>query len=118
MDQEVIYRAFGQRVARRRAEMGYTQLQVANALGVSRATIANVEKGKHNLPLHQVYRLSLALGVAEVGTLLPPLPEAGAGDVVAPADLAIEITGTGESVNDAARRQIERMWGEAGVRGT
>ncbi len=111
----MIYRAFGERVARRRAEMRLTQLQVANVVGLSRATIANVESGKHSLPLHQVYRLALALGLRDVAVLLPPMPQADAEDLVEPlAAVRVEISGE-HDVSEAARRQAARFWSEAGM---
>lgn len=109
VDEKTIYRAFGARVAARRAEIGLTQSQVAEAIDASRATVANVERGEHRLPLHQVYRLSLALGLQDVSALLPPLPHDD------PGGFSIDIAEPEGGLNDAARRQIARLYGEIGV---
>lgn len=119
VDEASIYRAFGVGVARRRRELHLTQQQVSNAIGTSRATVANVEKGKHKLPLHQVYRLTLALGLRDVATLLPPLPAGAAEEFSADAgDFPVDISGPDGGVSDAARRQIARIWEEIGVNGS
>lgn len=119
VDESVIYRAFGSKVARRRRELRLTQQQVADAIRTSRATVANVEKGKHKLPLHQVYRLTLALGLRDVAALLPPLPAGAAEEFsVDSATFAVDISGPDCGVSDAARRQIARIWEEIGVDGS
>lgn len=43
-------------------------------MGVSRATIANLERGRQNVQLHQMYALAAHLDVA-VSELMPVLPE-------------------------------------------
>ena len=96
-----------------------TQLQVANAIGISRASLANVEKGKHNLPLHQLYRLTLALQLNDLTALLPPL-SAGAAEefAVDGPDLDFDISEPEGGVSAAARRQIARIWEEIAVDGS
>ena len=107
MDSTALYRAFGQRVAARRAEMSLTQAQLADRVDFSRASIANIERGKQNLPLHQVYRLTQALELEDVNILLPSLrsPEPVAHDSVA-------ISEPAGGLSDAARLQIASIFND------
>ena len=63
--------AFGKAVARRREELELTQAQLAGHAGISRASIANIEKGRQNVLLHHIYDLADALKMSKVGDLLP-----------------------------------------------
>lgn len=71
---ETLYGLLGLRIRRRREELKLTQQALAKAVGVSRASIANVERGRHYAPVH------LLLGVAEqmdceISDLLPSRAE-------------------------------------------
>ena len=74
MSDEAIYRAFGQAVATRRKGLNLTQAKLAARVGLSRASIANIECGRQNVLLHHVYRLALALEFSKVSDLLPAQP--------------------------------------------
>jgi transcriptional regulator with XRE-family HTH domain len=69
---------FGERVATIRHTKGFSQTLLAERAGVSRATIANIELGKQNVLLHQVYSLSRALHCDPV-SLLPELQSVSEG---------------------------------------
>ena len=71
MDEAVIYSGLGQAVATRRKMMNLTQAQVAKAVGISRASIANIESGRQKVLLHQVYGLVKALGLKAITELVP-----------------------------------------------
>jgi transcriptional regulator with XRE-family HTH domain len=62
---------FGKAVARRREELELTQAELAGLAGISRASIANIEKGRQNVLLHHIYDLADALQMPRVGDLLP-----------------------------------------------
>ena len=47
-----------------------TQSQLADAVGVLRTSIANIEAGRQKPPLHLLYKLCIELGV-EVVDILP-----------------------------------------------
>lgn len=51
---------FGRSVEITRKQQGFTQAQLASALGISRPSIANIEAGKQNPPL------ATAIAIAEV----------------------------------------------------
>lgn len=71
MSDDLIYKAFGEAVATRRKRLGLTQAALAARIGVSRASIANIESGRQNVLLHHVYRLTSALEFSKLSELLP-----------------------------------------------
>lgn len=71
MSDDGIYKAFGRSVAARRRELDLTQAKLAARVGMSRASIANIESGRQNVLLHHVYALSSALAVARLSDILP-----------------------------------------------
>lgn len=75
MERNSINAAFGKAVAVRRDELGLTQADLASRVGLSRASIANIERGRQNVLLHHVYDLAAALKMSKVGDLLPMRPQ-------------------------------------------
>ncbi len=60
---EISYQmAIGQVIARLRREKGWTQIQLAEAIGSSQSAIHRIEKGGQNISLDLVKKLSQALG--------------------------------------------------------
>jgi len=72
--------AFGRAVAKRRDELGLTQTDLSGLTGLSRASIASIEKGRQNVLLHHVYDLAQALRLRHVGDLLPARPGSQRGE--------------------------------------
>lgn len=75
-----IYVAFGEAVALRRNKLDMTQAQLAARVGLSRASIANIEGGRQNVLLHHACSIASALQLAGVGDLLPVQAEASLED--------------------------------------
>lgn len=71
MDEAEIYRGLGRAVALRRAEIGATQAEIAAKIGLTRASLANIETGRQKVLLHYLYRLAAALDLQGIDTLLP-----------------------------------------------
>lgn len=71
MLEDVIYHALGARISTRRSELKLSQADLAERVGLSRGSVANVEAGRQRLPLHQVYRFLEALRLPDVSDLLP-----------------------------------------------
>jgi transcriptional regulator with XRE-family HTH domain len=71
MKPEPIYRRIGGiiRALRRRADKAQDVL--AGQLGISRATLANIETGRQRILVHQLYAIAQALDV-KLADLLPP----------------------------------------------
>jgi DNA-binding XRE family transcriptional regulator len=112
VDESRIYRIFGRRVAARRGELDLKQHELASRVDLSRASIANIERGHQKLPLHLVYRIAWALGLKDPWSLLPHLsgpPEPGAGAE------PVKIEGA-RDLSDEARRQVERLYLETSAK--
>ena len=63
-----IYQDIGRRAAARRKELRLIQDDVAAALGLSRASVANLEVGRQRILAHQVFELAdvLDMDVADL----------------------------------------------------
>jgi transcriptional regulator with XRE-family HTH domain len=68
-----IYAVFGRRLAIARREASLTQAELARKVGLSRASIANIEGGKQRVFLDQVFELAQAIGGDGLQSLLPDL---------------------------------------------
>jgi transcriptional regulator with XRE-family HTH domain len=65
-----IYAQFGQLVREHRQALGMKQGALAEALGLSRTSITNIERGRQRIQLHQIFAVAEALAI-EVDILLP-----------------------------------------------
>jgi transcriptional regulator with XRE-family HTH domain len=74
MNEELLYRQIGERLKRRREELGLKQGQLAEAVGLLRTSITNIESGRQRPPIHLLYALCVALNL-EVGEVLPASEE-------------------------------------------
>lgn len=81
MDTSILYRTVGASIRRRRRELDLTQAKLANRLGISRGALANIETGRQNLLLHQLYRFAAALDM-NVHDLLPLPTEMNVGELL------------------------------------
>jgi transcriptional regulator with XRE-family HTH domain len=77
-----LYRRLGRTIAKRRDELDMTQAEVATKLGLSRASLANLESGRQRIMVHQLFALVHALKLKSILDLVPetwtsaePLPE-------------------------------------------
>jgi transcriptional regulator with XRE-family HTH domain len=59
---DAFHRAVGQRIATRRVQRGLTQRQVAATAGITRGTLANIERGYCRSPLYRIHAIAAALG--------------------------------------------------------
>ena len=78
---EELLRDIGQRVARARRERGWSQEQLAEAIGIQPVTLSRWETGDRALSLSTLGRIAVVLGVG-LGDLLDvsrelPVPEHG-----------------------------------------
>lgn len=64
---EHIYIQLGRKIKQLRISKGLTQDEVGNMLGLSRASINNIENGRHRIQLHILYSYT--------SILQTPLPE-------------------------------------------
>jgi DNA-binding XRE family transcriptional regulator len=70
VNETLLYNLIGTTIKQQRRKADMTQEQLADAVGVLRTSITNIEAGRQKLPLHLLYEVCIALGV-EVATILP-----------------------------------------------
>lgn len=89
---EPIYVELGRRVLQERYRAGWTQQDVAGQVGMSRASIANVETGRQRLMLHQVMKLAEVFSIRVedlLGVALNELPASKIIDAVRKENVAL-----------------------------
>jgi len=94
-DVEGLYPAVGRKIrdVRERATPRLSQDKLAKRLGISRASIVNIEAGRQHAPLNLLWKIAELLGT-ELTTLIPQRAELLAIDTVV-------------KLNDKMRKQIE-----------
>lgn len=70
MDPQDIYRNLGDRIRRYRKGIGQTQAQTAAQIGISRASLANIEAGRQQILVHHLYAIAAALQLDSPEVLL------------------------------------------------
>lgn len=68
--EDTLYVELGRRVRAARQSAGFSQMDLARRLGMSRTSITNLEQGHQRVALHVFLKLAAALG-ADPATLLP-----------------------------------------------
>lgn len=96
-----LYKRLGATIKVQRRALGLTQQQLAKQLGISRASLANVETGRQRVLVHQLYEFAGRLNV-NVQELLPESSEANA--LQALDDLLFS-----ENVSVSQRQQISTL---------
>lgn len=66
----ILYKIIGARIKSARKKMNLSQEQLSEMVDVSRASISNIEIGRHQPPLHILYNLASALR-SDIQFLLP-----------------------------------------------
>lgn len=69
-----LYRFIGERIKKLRNQLSISQEDLANKVGIGRTSISNIELGRHQAPLHLLYKISDALGT-EIHIFLPTTAE-------------------------------------------
>lgn len=106
MNSDWLYKEIGARIARRRKHLGKIQEELAPPIGISRASLANIEVGRQKLLVHQLLQIAAVLDVAPAD-LLPSMPVEGRepeAELKMPADL-----------NSRQRQDIQRLVRETPV---
>ena len=75
MQVPALYRHLGAKIKAHRRALRLTQQQLADQLGISRASLANVETGRQRVLVHQLFELADQLSIS-VQDLLPESSEA------------------------------------------
>jgi transcriptional regulator with XRE-family HTH domain len=61
-DLDELYGEVGRKLRQARETQGLSQERLAKQLGISRASVVNIEAGRQRAPLHLLWQLSEALG--------------------------------------------------------
>jgi len=69
-DFEELYLEVGRRLRQARETQGLSQEKLATQLGLSRASVVNIEAGRQRAPMHLLWQLSEALGT-DLTLLIP-----------------------------------------------
>lgn len=110
MSNKNIYMAFGSAMSFKRKQLKMTQNDLASQAGLSRASIANIERGHQNVALHHLYAIAKALNVSDVSDLLPSLKAVTAsreGEVMMPTSETLSETSR-VRVNDLIRKALKQ----------
>jgi len=67
-----IYQELGKMIKRYRQGEGRTQTQLAAQIGISRASLANIEAGRQQVLVHHLFDIAQALDIESLDTLLSP----------------------------------------------
>src|SRR5437016_6301362 len=67
-----IYKQIGAVIKARRKKLGLKQETLAGMLGISRGSLANVETGRQNVLVHQLYRFAASLELSPFDLLPQP----------------------------------------------
>jgi transcriptional regulator with XRE-family HTH domain len=74
MNPESLYKRIGAFIATRRRQLEFKQEELARRVGISRASLANIENGRQSVLVHHLYALAKALDL-QPGDLLPPVDQ-------------------------------------------
>lgn len=100
MREREIYRDFGKKIADFRNSHNLTQAQLARQIGLSRASLANIERGEQRVYLHQLLALSAALAPVPFEELLPSMDRAAA---------KADVTLSGDKLSRAQERAVKEL---------
>jgi transcriptional regulator with XRE-family HTH domain len=78
MGEAEVWEAFGRRIALRRSERGWTRVELAKELGISRERLAKWERGENGPSPLLLIRLRAALGMSIDELMTGQRPEPGA----------------------------------------
>lgn len=71
MNQGDLYKSIGWKIAAQRRAIRLTQQQLADHIGMSRASIANIERGEQSIMIHMLFAIAECLKIDDVSDLLP-----------------------------------------------
>ena len=76
---ERVYALIGETIRRRRDGVGMSQSALGSRIGLSRASVTNIELGRQAVSVHHLYEIADAFGVS-VSDLLPEVRPEGRRD--------------------------------------
>ena len=100
MKQDALYAHIGTLIKARRKHTKLTQETLSARIGISRASLANIETGRQTLLVHQLYALATVLELSPADLLPPVMP------------LEAEALPLPQGLKPQVRAQIERVFAE------
>lgn len=70
MDIEGLYRTIGEHIKTEREALGFSQIDLAEEIKMTRTSVVNMEAGRQRMPIHVLYTIADALAIP-VSALLP-----------------------------------------------
>jgi transcriptional regulator with XRE-family HTH domain len=105
---DMFYIAVGKKVRTTRNDAGLSQTMLAQRIGFTRSSVANLEAGRQRIALHLFVLIAQALGT-EPATLLPESTILEHAGPVAPDKLREHLAGTPETTQDFVRRAVAQV---------
>ena len=103
MSPKDIYKEVGRHIRRYRAGSHRTQARLAAEIGISRASLANIEAGRQQVLVHHLYAIADALDLSSPSVLIPaPPPRDGE-----PTELPLPA----EGLSETQRKEVLRLMG-------
>jgi transcriptional regulator with XRE-family HTH domain len=99
---EPVYKEIGRNIRTRRRLIDASQDVLAQQLGISRGTLANIETGRQRVLVHQLYVIAQALGVRPADLMPPPV-------VAKINSLTLETLAVAGDVNPEQRKEVFRL---------
>lgn len=106
MDADQIYKNLGNRIRSLRKSLGWTQDRLAKAVGISRASLANIEAGRQQVLVHHLFAVAEALNLESPAQLLIA-PERDSVAGISASELPL----SGEGLTEKQRREVLNLVG-------
>lgn len=107
-----MYKNLGSRIRSLRKSLGWTQDRLAKAVGISRASLANIEAGRQQVLVHHLFTLAQALNLeSPAQLLLTPQSDSVPDSESLPESGAAQLPLSGEGLTDKQRREVLNLVG-------
>lgn len=106
INHKALYQYIGTAIRRNREARGMTQAQLAEAVGMLRTSVVNLEAGRQRAPLHTLYPVCAVLGI-EATALLPSVHT-----VLAESQLVLPIDGIDTVVPARTAAYVNELLGD------
>lgn len=103
MGTKEFYSDFGQKLANLREGHGLTQAELARKIGISRASVANIERGEQRVYLHHLVTFADALKLDSIAALAPKTGFQGV--------IAADVSMSGDKLSRSQTRAIKELVG-------
>jgi len=99
-----LYNLIGEKIKTLRIQNGFNQDQLSKLVGIGRTSISNIELGRHQAPLHLIYKICKELK-AEIHSVIPTIAEINEALETSGSDLIEQLNR--KNIPDVSKRNIE-----------